>query len=1206
MSERCIFDGLVALGTVAALVMSIISVVSLANNGHVNLDNDAMVELILDLDARSTELHRDVHSKLSHHAEVLSNHHLKAQGGRTSNFAEQHLGFDDDDSTTTLSWSDLDEEAALHALSTSSNYSLFVPRDDYDSDTVIAAMDQFVAYYLSNSTSYLFLTIPGFDWQTNNPIPFDRNIPRITHAVHELDSDERIQLFLTMCLAVQFDFMSFAREVAFSNERLLQEPWLANKERRASVRSRMREYTRAILDDDQIAEVDPALLVALQLQIIQMNAQINMDNGLNTYYEDTFTIAYYGPEVLGHTTFISYSSQNGRIPLFQTYSMLGYFSIAPDAAVDLGLGESQIAALPSMMEHDARRLRTLANYEEDSIGVFFPHALVYDASRWTSANEAVDPEGIAQYPGYSSAFLAPRIGAVDLSVFLEEADITTLAQEDGVRFGAAQVGADFDIAEPFRMHSDWRNGVSQGRGAHARRPHLPASKKRQAPFVSTSLSVEFEKLNYVGPVSVLTYESINLGFDTMGIKEFVDLWTRNSEQTDDILRECGLVWDNQVRHEVRRIGLALQEKASHMADDHYPGFFRGKIAHIYNVTRDEETLEAIDMTIAFSSAELELDAMQLVVPFDPSSNEAYATVGSAVNESLLAAIEKVQADMDEMEGYYRNSLEYFQMASTGDLYPQISKSDLTLGVSVPYASVEAIVDNYQATFNELTDNFTIVDAEVESGMALVGLFDDINVLLANEVLEEKYAEFNFSSAMAAGVGDTNDDGDVIELADVVAYLRTITAKSDVEVLNRHYGYYSNGTIKADEWDNGELVYGFTEADYIYRQHYLLNESMPMVPSNIYDPVTGKAYYQATDAGDETRYEALVDAYYATEAYLADHVSSVNETQNRKGTYYRFKYDYMMQSLYQYVIENADSLGIFPQDFIDEYCTDTFVNTYESSTAGPELALVRVLGQASGSATSEPSVSLLTKKIVILNRFSTFTPDSAPRMDLSTILHEAALGHGFEVIPSFFEYIRTFEVSTSYVMSGGVVDETFWNGAFYSTPGAGVLAEGWATFAEIFALMKNLYVKFDSEGAIIEPVALNQDVEAALRGNIELKRIAARKVVDIHANSKRFAFSFNRMVREFEDLSGIDPLQVPSFMQRFVGSPGQQTTYGSGFLVTIGTLNSLKTIVAEDMAYDGCTFDEAKFVQWRVTTGATLGGSALAQLAVEDLPTMVTC
>jgi hypothetical protein len=108
----------------------------------------------------------------------------------------------------------------------------------------------------------------------------------------------------------------------------------------------------------------------------------------------------------------------------------------------------------------------------------------------------------------------------------------------------------------------------------------------------------------------------------------------------------------------------------------------------------------------------------------------------------------------------------------------------------------------------------------------------------------------------------------------------------------------------------------------------------------------------------------------------------------------------------------------------------------------------------------------------------------------------------------------------------------------------------------------------------ERVSMIPDRYAQVVAVADLSRVAARMVVDTGLNSGRYGWSLARTARVFFEQSNI--IAASGFMQRFIQNPVQQTTYGSGLIVNIGTSNRVRRLLTEaGEEYDLGAFIEAR-------------------------------
>jgi len=681
-----------------------------------------------------------------------------------------------------------------------------------------------------------------------------------------------------------------------------------------------------------------------------------------------------------------------------------------------------------------------------------------------------------------------------------------------------------------------------------------------------------------------------------------------AEQAAQLTDKWAYVWDNKVLPEVKRFSSAVVDRMTpaHMSNDHYTGHWRGGHRYVSLVERNATSGRATAYRVPYNDANP--TGPQLRIPLDASQNAAFAALQapalSTTTAALVARFTAAQSRIAGLERWIASDLENAVAAHVGDAYLVLLKNNRSLGISAgnPYTNVQQIITNFVAQENVVQpygSSGDIVDLVSRSGEELAELFFDIRELLADELVKERYATFGFASSATAGLYKLNTTGANITLELVQAYSQESAvkdAKSDIDCLGRHYGYTVTGAINASEPDAPANYVFHNCMDYIYRQHYAIDNTLPLTPSNIYDPVTGKPKYQYTDVGDGTRRAAFLLAFRTLEA------TTGAQLQTKRGTYMRFKVDYLFQVLARYVVNTAVANNLLSQSFNDEYFNSTVITTFDPATiaaTGPERVVYRVRGQLSGSANSGTGIDLQRKFVNITIAFTTVIPFVATS-ELGTMLHEGALGHGFDRVPNLVDFLRGIVPVTGWpttASSPGILDDGV---ASYNmpVPASASLGEGWATLGEVIGMINKYYVIFDESG---KPIPGSQDTVAALNAIISLSRIAARQYCAMGINFARNGWTFNKLVTTFKKQTGFSTQTAINFVDRFYLHPMQQTSYANGFISNVGLISFISNFLAAECY----CFDMSKFVEFRITRTDYIAGASLFEIATQNIYTFRT-
>lgn len=743
--------------------------------------------------------------------------------------------------------------------------------------------------------------------------------------------------------------------------------------------------------------------------------------------------------------------------------------------------------------------------------------------------------------------------------------------------------------------------------------HLEPFAPPQPNATDHSVRAPFEELylRFTDGFPLAWGNSTDFDFLFLTVPEVIEMfWKGTSYDQEKLYKNIAYVHNTYVRPEMIRFADAVMERAKpeNQQNDHYPGMWRAKFQHVSRVHRDSLTDEAI-------SFETPLDPSQPLgpmvnIPMNSSDNAAYASaqtgpLGVSVSD-LIARFEQAQADMTEMETWMLHNLEVAVDSHVGDVYLVLVKNDTNKGIigGNPYPSYQAILSNYiaeEAIVKEIGDPDDLPNLVQRSGIELGALFFDVKERLADELIKEQPARFNFSNPGDAGVYETNDNGTVVDVsaAERAAQEDSSFARCDTDVLGRHYGYDAAGNPIPSEQavlasDTYEFVaVGNTVMDCIYRQHFAIDKDAPLSSGNIFDPVTNKTRYQYTDPGDSARRSQFVSEFSALET-----TNSQQVVQGQRGSYNRWVIDWVFQKIAKLVVDTAVENNLLSQAFVDEFYSTTLIDTNDPSTippASPEGLVFRVQAQLSGSASSGTSIDRINNFVNVTITFTTLTPVRTTS-EMGTMLHEGALGHGFDGVPNAMNILRektTDRAWTATALSQNWFDETEFFGIFPFVPGSGSLFEGWATLGEIIGVINNYYVLFNSSGF---PIKNSQDTSAALNAIISLNRISARQLCSVAANFRRGAWTFTRLLTEFSNITGFNVQTSQQFVDRFYEHPMQQTSYANGFIVNVGLIS----FITNELEKVGKCFDLAKFIEFRILRTDYVAGGNLIEIAAQDI------
>ena len=117
-----------------------------------------------------------------------------------------------------------------------------------------------------------------------------------------------------------------------------------------------------------------------------------------------------------------------------------------------------------------------------------------------------------------------------------------------------------------------------------------------------------------------------------------------------------------------------------------------------------------------------------------------------------------------------------------------------------------------------------------------------------------------------------------------------------------------------------------------------------------------------------------------------------------------------------------------------------------------------------------------------------------------------------------------------------------------------------------------------------------DNHIAIEAIGQTARIAARWVASALTHDVTNAKSFSYTCREWAE---IQQLQFVDGYARLLNTPMQQTTYATGMCANISTTNAIRLKLTEL----GRTYDQGKYIYWRITDGNYLLGQSLTNAAL---------
>lgn len=1016
-------------------------------------------------------------------------------------------------------------------------------RDQFRVTDLVDLMNKVVSAYFSNDRD-VFLTIPDFSWTGQDPIPTQTNLPKKTINVSELTADDLLEIVLSLGALIYYENEDLGR-LGYLSTDILNTGFPGQGDQAASTQAGI-IVTQLLLDRINSGELtgqDITRELGIRLMNSYFKTLYNFYVNPLYFFQSSWTQLY---SAVSHKYYNLFFNADSSSYLSDYMSFSWNISLLQftDPA-ETGVNADRIRLLPKLLMSDVRSMKKVIEYERAGIDTYFWVKLFVDPLNSRVTDEPFDVEGVPRPEALTETGTEPYLTEVVYPDFI------------------AKIGDDQTdtLAVPFR---------------------------------------QLRALDNEGSVH-LSYKDIPddglYGLETL-IK-----YPLGEEEGEKLICEVATIWDNLLIPLFKEYRQVLQERADQAQDQDYMGAWRAKIPVVELVNRDAEGFA--------ESYVIPLNGVSVAVPRDPATNTASARSQAAATginqQTLLNFFRKTQGDIAEMDKWLLDSLENAMDAHEGDDFLLLRKRNLDRNIlsGNPYASIDDIFANYSSETQEVdnsVDGRTLADLTYRSGLALNDFFYDIKEYLANIHVKNNFAQYGFSTEAAAGLLRINNAGQVITYQQVVADVQAATLDnlSDLQVIGRHYGYTVNGDIVPGEWivPGVTLRYTFQEFDYIYRQHYAIDTNAPLTPQNRFDPVTGKEYYQYTDPGDEERRNAFVSAFAAFETTTGSQIRA-----GKLGSYNRWKFDYEFQKIAKYVIDTAAEKGLLPPEFVDRYYTPYIVDTNDPPPVAPDIRLTfRIRGGITSAVNAGMNVNRAQRFIQVTVLFPTLNPagESSMRANLGIILHEGALGHGFDNVPNAIDTILGVPIEVSWLTnvnnSYGFYDENFFLTTPNLGPGLTTLGEGWATFGEILGIQFGYYFLVFNAAGEIEVDETN--IIPALYGMITLSRIAARQVVAIGLNFSKYAWTFYRMVNTFEEMSNIPINDSRGFHQRFVLHPMQQTPYAAGLITNL----ALVGLLTEQVEAAGCEFDLAKFIEFRILRTDYILGATLLEIAQRELDT----
>ena len=1020
-------------------------------------------------------------------------------------------------------------------------------RDQFNPDQLLDLMASLVNNY-SNGTPAL-LTIPKWSWTGFESVPTNVNLEKETINTGDLDDNTMVEKLLTLAFFVTYSIDPNYQFSVLSND-------VRGKQINAPGRQEYPKTMNIIIQsvlDKNLPGLDDTHEISLRIAQSYNNILIAGYSDLN--YNDVLGTAE--SLFLANLMHKNYNAVQNVSSAFYGSLVFGnwltwnwiFFNFVPPQF--LGYNDDNLEAMVQAFMANADQLKKIVQYETEGLGKYF-------WVRWFTDPEnsqiytfdGVDPDGYSRPEGWTL---------------------------DNFRFGGLM---------------DWE-------------------------FLAES-KAPFKELNVFGQAlgSVFSYED-NEDFGTFGFKSFVEKIASSPEKAEEILCQMEQIWNETIAPQYAKIEELSVARRAESEDDFYSGGWRVKIPEVSKVNRTGTDVDAT--TISFETSFNDQPGLQ--VPFDSANNAGYAASQSAAfgtdDATLKALFEQYQADIAEMEKWMNIDLANTFVSKSGDEFNSIFKVDTNKGIcgntvtpatgTVPYTSIQEIIDNYAGVIEIVDDPKPLSQLVFESGFAVSQLLYDVREFTANQYVKKNFSQYDFADEASAGVCKENQSGHTVSYQEVSQDLLGLYncaiegdefRRSDISGLGRQYGYEVDGVTKVpSEWngDLTQLVYLYNaDFDYIYRQHYQVDNSSPLTPGNV------------APAGGEAFTKVPASEFQALEAQSLSQINS-----GKLGSYYRWKNDWMCQRVSGFVIDNLVTKGILNDPFATDYYKSTFVDSNGSgctslSHTAPETIRFRIAGQVAGSANASTDLDQETKTFTTLVRILTADPKNSPTVqnNVPLIIHECALGHGFDSVPNNIDILRGVPSEISWYSNVNNFFGPLTENQLYAYPllgpGANILFEGWATYGELVGTQKNLVTEFDEFGCPTnEP-----DLVSVFNGNVLLARVGARQICCIGENFSRYAWSVYHNEDVFFNFSNIPVSVGPDFQIRFISHPMQQTSYATGLTQNVGLLAAIRA--EGESRVPPCTVNDAGFNQFRITRTDYILGAPLNQIVQDNIDDFLDC
>lgn len=1020
----------------------------------------------------------------------------------------------------------------------------------------------------------IFITLPDYDWTGTTALPSDRNLPVKTINTGALSNAEVLEEILVLGLLIIYSTDTFMRFYASSTDVLNSNP-LGWNNYIGYVQSAL-QLVKFVQDSLVFAVTDPERQnrqIAIRLLVAQLSNTLVIISDDHYIYDNSFDTLYSSIKHQNYSAF--YNADVGSYN-YIPWLAIGYLRYGSNVLwTDLGYSENIGTMFPHILQRDIRFLKAVLRWEREGLGTYF----------W------------------------PKL---------------TILPEESV------------VLQPGRLDAE---------GLVCPALNVPAYLGFDLTFLQdqpNSMLHEFKDLKYDSFIGPIIYYEDDPETGVFGIKTLLtDLL--GEERAESILRQAEALWNHEYLPLLRQLKAVIDLRIAQASDDDYPGAWRAKFPVILRVHRGALAAYAFDIPSPWVSGVAITIPLNAVDNNDPqylavqAIPEKTGQSGAEAEALLLGLFEEAQAKIAEMDQLSLDQLEVIQDVHVGDDFIYLKKQNTNLGYNfqdvfgqppIPYETpgqtpsqvVSAVIQNYTPQKVTIAQQEDLIDAVLQSGLNLTNFFFDIKGYLAKVAATELGLNTGNFDLIAAEVNRAN------------------LSIPDIYGLGRHYGYNVDGTIKVDEWvtPGVELLYGWnTNFDYIYRQHYRIDGVEYGTNPAILRPdqiTIGGQRFVSVPLDQFVTLELTDSSQIRLEILQA---MGVPATTPIKGTYLRWKYDYLMQRIAEYIIATSQEKNLLQKEYADKYFRNTFINTNkgtyplraQSDHPLPSLPITvafKVAGQAGGSAFSESLRDLDNRIYYVSTTFPTYSPtltaDShnrpltgspSPLGDTGTILHEAALGHGFETVDNNYNFIESYATGQTDLPEAdqrswisnvntydALYDNSFVNRYEISGTSVAVLTEGWATFGELLGLTNEYYVYMTTEGEVDTARGLN--VETALMGQIALSRIAGRQVNSITLNFSRYAWSLYRVIDHLYQSSNIPTTDgfFSSIVSRFIMHPMQQTSYATGLIANLALYGELSRRIPLELP--GQCFDLGKFVQFRIQTSDYLTGTLLTEY-VEQLP-----